>query len=836
MKRALVLPCLLLLLFLAVTYRGGGENAPYTAAADALAALSAEGGTLTVYGTAAQCSATENGLRVTVDHLTVRQDDTFQTSNSHQRNRSKAEHALQQGGTFKADDVLHQITYPEPDNRRSVTLRADFGLMASVAWTDVVPGDRIVLRGTFLPFERATNPGQFDAQAYYRVQGILGTLQRPRLTAVKRGGFSAAGAAYRLRSLLRASFLRILPEREARTAAAITLGERSWLLREWKQVYQEGGISHILAVSGLHISLLGMGLYRLLRRFRLRFIPSAAVSAALLLFYVLLCGAGLSARRAWLMFLIWLGAQVCGRKYDMVTAIFVSAALLAGENGAYLFQASCQLSFLAVLSLAVLAPALMQLFRLKGAAAGAAAASVSVWLGTLPCTLFFFFQTSPWSLLVNLAVVPLMGAVMASGLAAAAAGLLFVPAGVFLAAPLRYLLGCFDVLCRAQQQLPAPVWVTGRPQTGCILLYYAVLALTVWASHRIAKGGAAGQRRRCSRADRKKSSRFGSGRKERRRLRADRKKSSRFGSGRQERKRPRADWQRRLAAAGLWGGCIALCMFLVWFQPRAGKLRITCLDVGQGDGTLLRLPGGENVLIDGGSSSRSEVWEFVIEPALKRYGVDTLDYIFLSHADQDHINGIRQYLEAYACGFGAQNVHGISVKRLVLPPSAAQEDFAELLQLADAKGIEVCRMEAGGAVRAGGCSLNCLAPQKERLRGERNQDSMVLRLSYGRFRMLFTGDLEGEAEQALARTDAALRADVLKAGHHGSDNACSELFLAQMQPEAAVISCGKNNRYGHPGEETLERLEASGSSVYVTSQCGAVEITTDGRTFAVKSG
>jgi competence protein ComEC len=263
-----------------------------------------------------------------------------------------------------------------------------------------------------------------------------------------------------------------------------------------------------------------------------------------------------------------------------------------------------------------------------------------------------------------------------------------------------------------------------------------------------------------------------------------------------------------------------------------------------------------------------------MEPAVKYYGVRTIDYIFLSHADKDHISGIQEYLENYKCGFGGANAHGVSVRNIVLPPSAAEEDFETIRSLAAEKGIAVQRLSAGGSVVggstgnswrdmekvaeedadnivAGGASttgsfhasgneweIRCLSPDASALTGDKNEDSMVLMLTYGKFRMLFTGDLEGEAEKRLIERAAVsgvdLDVDVLKTGHHGSAGASSEAFLAQVQPETAVISCGRNNSYGHPSQAALDRLADAGSDVYVTAWNGAVKIVTDGKTYTVE--
>jgi competence protein ComEC len=265
-------------------------------------------------------------------------------------------------------------------------------------------------------------------------------------------------------------------------------------------------------------------------------------------------------------------------------------------------------------------------------------------------------------------------------------------------------------------------------------------------------------------------------------------------------------------------------------------LEVTCLDVGQGDGILIRLPSGVNCMIDGGSTSESSVWDYRISQTAKYYGVRKIDWWFVSHSDQDHISGLVEFLEDYSTNLAGQNARGISLGHLVLPVTGEEDETLDTLRaLAEKRGIEVHTMGTGDAAGAsdGSWSLEALAPDAENLTGEKNQDSLVLRLRYGSFRMLFTGDLEKEGEQNLARSGIELQADVLKVGHHGSRYASSAGFLEKVAPQVAVISCGANNRYGHPAEETVERLGAAGSQMMCTAQEGSVQIWSDGVEYRV---
>ncbi len=849
LKRPFVWLCAVLVLFPAVKYAAAGSarDVPLLQTAEMLQEMTEAGRGLTVAGTVAGCSAVSSGIRLSVNHLTIQRKDNSE-----------------------------QTLFP----RLMITLTTE--------QDEIMPGDAIVASGRLMLWEPASNPGQFDARGYYFCRNTVGMLAEASIQGVRRGREGPSAVLYRIRRALGRSCESILGEKQAHFTEAICLGEKGLLRQEWKTLYQEGGIAHILAVSGLHISLAGMFLYRLLRKLGAPFWLCCGASQAAVIFYAALAGFGISGIRAVIMFSFWLGAQLWGRKYDIITAVSAAAAALLLWDIRNLRQSSFWLSFAAVLSAAVLIPCLEKAF-LTGHNGGASASSsglltgwrrmaraliscAGIWIGTLPVTLYFFYQAAPWSMLLNLAVVPLMPALMVSGLLSAAAGIVSVPLGSFLAAPAHYLLGLFELLCRVQQRLPLSVWVAGQPEPAGIFLYYVLLlaaaALTcrmllTWKKSRIKTTAA--QRRRILR--------------------------------------------RRKAFTGLlWLACAAggICLMNTHTAGHGKKgLEVICLDVGQGDAALVRFPDGVNCLIDGGSASEAGVWKYRIGQAVRYYGVRTLDAVFLSHADADHTSGIMEFLQEYEAGFAGQNVHGVTLKRLILPPTAEKADFQELCDLAREKGIHILRMEAGmafcegtagtetrgmdaisgAADKTGGISdtadrsssisgvadrtnsisgaadrtssisgaadrtddisgaankkpvwrLICLAPSSAALTGSRNEDSMVLMLQYGAFRMLFTGDLEGSAERQLAISGAALGADILKAGHHGSKNASSQAFLEKVRPSFAVVSCGKENPYGHPSQETLLRFREAGCRVLATPGTGAVTIASDGERYTVKT-
>lgn len=285
-------------------------------------------------------------------------------------------------------------------------------------------------------------------------------------------------------------------------------------------------------------------------------------------------------------------------------------------------------------------------------------------------------------------------------------------------------------------------------------------------------------------------------------------------------------WALKLPGIFLLGLAAAMPFVCRGGYERPGGVRITVLDVGQGDGIFIRSASGKAYFIDGGSSDVSSPGAYRIEPFLLAEGTDTLEYVFLSHGDSDHLNGIAEML--------ANQRMGVRIRTLVLPPETFHDEkLKETARTALANGTRLAVMKPGDKISESLSEsefmLTCLAPE-ESLSAEKgsNAASMVLELTYGDFSMLFTGDLEGAGEEALTESGKLKTYTVLKAAHHGSRSSGSEKFLHTIKPSVALISAGQENRYGHPHPETLERLEEAGCAVYSTQDYGALSVWSDG--------
>lgn len=285
--------------------------------------------------------------------------------------------------------------------------------------------------------------------------------------------------------------------------------------------------------------------------------------------------------------------------------------------------------------------------------------------------------------------------------------------------------------------------------------------------------------------------------------------------------------------------------------PPSGKeLQVHVLDVGQGDAILIVSPEGKSVLIDAGDTGRGKI----VLDAMARYNVKQLDYFIATHAHADHIGGADEVLNAIKVvkvidsgvvppshssnedSNSNKNTKAKPVgKSTELPTTRAYLDF---LAAVKKNGSDYSKAEPGQKYDlGGGALLTVLAPiepffTKDQIRSggnEPNANSVVVRLDYGEFSILLTGDAEAQTEERMMNKDATLEAKILKVGHHGSKYATSQNFLKAVKPEVAIISDAENNRYGHPSQGTMDRLKAAGVKVYRTDLNGEVTILTNGK-------
>ncbi len=729
-------------------------------------------------------------------------------------------------------------------------------------------GNIVSVAGEASPFEEARNPGNFDQKSYYRSQGLYVLVWAESIQIESKETDILGEFLSRLRRAWKEKLVFYMGEYYGNTMSAVLLGEKSGLDPEMKKIYQKNGISHILAISGLHMSFIGMGIYSLLRKVGLPFLPAGFAGGMILVLYTMMIGAGVSALRALIMFLIRVGADITGRDYDLPTSLALSAALLCAQQPLYLQDAGFQLSFGALFGIIALNPVMDEMlgcgrFRrrnrdlerkekrmlsgrkkglswkakscirrfLLGALEGLAS-SIAVNLFLMGPLLYFYYELPPWSVILNLLVIPVMPFAMGSGLAGSALIFFPGPVGGLVLQGAVLILRFYDLACSAAGSLPGSRIVTGRPGSLWIALYYAGIAAgTLSFLILLGKKERIEELLELRKIQELKNI---SGILYRKSI----DKSLEEKQARKLRRQVRIPGAILLLFAAVM---VLACRMEHW---NVGKVTVGVLDVGQGDCIVIRGPSGESWMVDGGSSDVSSAGTYRIEPYLLANGVDLLSYVFVTHGDEDHISGIAELLE--------NQTLGVRILNLVFPPEEyLDEKLLNLMETARRNGTRTVVMDEGQRLtdrksQKGGeneqnrkaesvgktdgeMAVTCLAPETGKGIESGNQASLVLALSFGQFDMLLTGDVEGEGEKSLIRSGSLERMEILKVAHHGSKNSSSDEFLRMVQPSAAIISAGVDNRYGHPHRETMERLEGSGCNVYSTQDHGTITVESDGK-------
>lgn len=659
-------------------------------------------------------------------------------------------------------------------------------------------GRKVFMEVRLSEMEASGNPGQFDSRSYYRGQGIFYLAKGTACLEVSGKTDYLRMSLRLLRQYFSENLLRTAGEQDGGMLCAMVLGKKWEADGETVSLYTESGMGHLLAVSGLHISLAGMGMYRLLRKkLKCSYALAAVGCTAMSFCYYLLAGEGTSVGRAFFMLTVYGVGQALGRQYDLASAAALAALAMLIGRPFLLLQSGFLLSFGSVLALGILYP-LFSKARFPGFIS-IFLPGFSIQMATLPVQAYFFFKFPVYSLLLNLAVLPLFTAAALLGIAGALFGGVLPGVLSVVLLPARGILRLYEFLGEQSLRLPGALWRTGRPKLWQLLLYGALLLLLC--------------RRMKGRAEEKRRAEI--------RTRESRTAETRAG------KNGRRSYLEKAVGRWLWGGLILGGMVFCLTPVRYRGMELVFLDVGQGDGCFLRTAEGITFLIDGGSSDEPGVGEYRLEPFLDFQGVGQVDFVLASHGDRDHINGICGLMEAGRVG------------TLILPRGRENgTGLSAMKEQAEQSGIPVLSLSRGEQLAAGEAVFTCLWPEAAGGDGsflDENEASMVLWLSWRELDVLFTGDLEGRGETAVTsyletwkRVSGRAAADILKVPHHGSGGAGSINFLEAAAPKYGIISCGKNNRYGHPAKEALERLSDAGCQVFRTDQDGAVTVRSDG--------
>ena len=717
----------------------------------------------------------------------------------------------------------------------------------TVSTVEFAPGDMLLVSGTLKCFETSRNEGGFDSRMYYKSIGIHYKMTAEDVTVLTRKRQTAGYLLSEFRLKIKEVYEQIGTKEKAGLYSSIVLGDKSSLDGDIKKLYQRNGIAHLLAISGLHISLVGMALYRLLRRAGTSYVFSFAAGTLFITGYVLMTGNALSGLRALVMCLLMMYAQVLGRTYDMLSALSTAAVMFIWNNPYVLHNSGFLLSFCAIMGIAVVLPALKRVFlpdrpqsnhaekrcfidTLRDTVKASFLTSFSVTAATLPVILNCYYEFPLYSVFLNLLVIPLMPLVMLCSVSAGVTGLFCKPAGVFLLGTAHFILEFYEVLCGTAGKLPYARIVAGKPKLWQCVVYLLVLTLFVALSHfpsdfwqKLLFNATHRKREGAAHFNRMTKS---TGNTEPKNTRTIESEKTTKGECAAELKKS-AENTKTVKYSKIVKKCelifLAVAIMIIML-PKKPSFEIDMLDVGQGDGIYMMTPEGETYLFDGGSSDEKNLAQNTLVPFLKSKGVARIDYALVSHTDTDHISGIMELMQGDEITVGA-----------VLLPEALKNcddaNYIKFIKIAQDCNIPVWHVKTGDFVGNSQVTVQCLHPEISYHTDSVNDISAVYRIDYGEFSMLMTGDAGMNVENELLEKGVLSPVTILKTGHHGSKSASSEAFLEEIRPQAALISCGVNNRYHHPSEEVIQRLKKMDIQTKVTAQCGQITVKSDGKTY-----
>ena len=667
----------------------------------------------------------------------------------------------------------------------------------------ILYGRKISCTGSFEAFEGELNPGQFDANAYYKNEGYTGILDAKDMRLVKEeGSFSPDIYLHRLNLAISDKYKKILGDKNAGSLSAMVLGDKRGLDEEIKELYQENSISHLLSISGLHISLLGGAVFLFLRRLKVSFSFPLITSSIILIIYGAFTGFSVSTSRAIVMMSVLFISFVIGKSYDLPSGLALAALILIVMNHRVIYQSGFLLSFFAVIGIFYIMPELLYIFKVdiyhkRGIIKGlhlllaSIISSISILLATLPIVLNNFYEVSLTGILLNIIVIPLMSLVVITGLLGGFVALVSEILGSFILGITHYILNLYTLFCRLGDRLTFLRLIIGKPDKWQIVLYYLILVIVFY---------------------------FLALKRRENKLRS---LKNNLPEG--------YNTSKRIAITGL----MTFTSFLIIaYKPR--EFSINMLDIGQGDCFVVNDGNNDIYISDCGSTTVQNVGKTRLLPFLKSKGWGKVDTVFISHMDKDHVNGVNDLLKCAE----------ITIGRIIISASYKSDklncaELEELKELAKMRDIKLFYMKKGDEIVGKDISFRCIYPTGEEDIEDQNEASIVMRMDYKGLSMLFTGDIAGSTEEKIIEGSEKdiLDCDILKVCHHGSKNSSTDDFLKKVSPKLYLISCGLMNRYGHPHRDALSRMTEEGGRILRTDHMGGTQIKlADGKLIITMAG
>lgn len=663
-----------------------------------------------------------------------------------------------------------------------------------------VPGVRLTFPGRIYQPAALHNFFGYDRIEALRHEAIYASaapLDLKGIVRVRQGSAGLAGVIgeklVRFRQNVTSTLHQTMWKREGRLMVAMLFNDMRSLTEDEKQIFRESGTFHLFAVSGMHVAILALVLNLLFRALRFGIRASWISTAIVLFFYLWIINFVPSATRSYLMLTAFTAGYMLRREVDPLTSLIFAITAAVACDPAAPWKAGFVLSVVGVGSIVLFTPLLRIWFPWPGErhdlnfwgrraadAMDLLMATLAIAIVMLPLHVYYFGFWNALSPVANLLQAALAGLVLSAGVFTAAAGMAGTGIGELAGQSASALMRGVYWISRWAAEADWAIFYARQVPAWIMLGCYAAIIGGYYLVYRDAP-----------------EFRF--------------KSRARF-------------------ATHTCCGLGLLVMFQLYNDWRRPGLELWALDVGQGDSTLIRFPNGETALIDGGKS-QPDMGRLVVVQQLRGLGINRLDYIIATHDDDDHTGGLTSVIRAIGC------------RHLLIPARMNAKSYAtkRMLQAAREQNCIVQKVSSGYTARAGEALVEILNPAATTASEafaatlSDNEESVVVRVSFGNFVTLLMGDAGIPAEGQLINERLLTPTTVLKAGHHGSRSSTGAELLAATRPAVAFISCGAGNRFGHPAKDVLHRLARAGTRVLRTDTDGAICIQTDGYNFNVRT-
>ncbi len=685
-------------------------------------------------------------------------------------------------------------------------------------------GSKIRVKGKLSVFENAHNPGEFDARKYYISKGYIYSMNKCEILSVSGGRINIAEITYEIRQKVSAYLDNALGEKDAGIMKAVLIADKTGIDSEVKDLYKDAGASHLLAISGLHITMFASLLLFVLKKTPIKLNADYIITIVFLFAYGYIIGFTSSALRAIIMFTILMIGKMLGKSYDTLTAAAFAALITLIFKPRAMLETGFLLSYLAIISIAIVVPIFKTVGKNQSKIAASVGMSVSVSLMILPVLMNTYYKIPIYSSILNILLVAGMTALLGLGLCCLFFEIIIETFGLGIinvfALLIQLMLRVYEWLMKLELSLPKAIVITGHRNMVRCIIYEVILILICVLIWKIKLN---------SWREYKKLNNY--------------QRHHPFYNASSMKRNIR---KKKNSSLAIGYSLLVINVITLTFYKRDN--RIEFLDVGQGLCACVQF-NGQVYFYDGGSTSEKNIYEYVIEPYMNYYAIDCPNAWFISHDDADHTSGIKEFIEANEIKtenklsyFNAKNNphkreddsnKNLKNKTQIIVPYALKDKFNSITEEASKAEMEVIHTQIGNEFYTSDKDLKftVLFPESDFDSSDSNAASQVVLLEAEGFRILFMGDADIHAEEKVIEffdENNIDRIDILQAAHHGScKNTNNMEFLRRVNPYMSVISCGFENRYGHPHEETIENLEDISTCIMRTDQSGAIRIKLD---------